>query len=61
MMIDNRCPSCNEPVTGRAEILKVKPAVPKKGLTCQHCKTQIRLVKGDQDIDLVDFYFEEAK
>jgi len=39
---DVRCPSCNQPIIGKEEVILEKPA--KAPTCCPRCKTAVRLV-----------------
>lgn len=48
VMLDYRCPKCNEPVVGHEEVKHVKrlPAVKQ----CQNCKTKVRIQHTEEDL-----------
>jgi hypothetical protein len=59
MIVDNRCPCCNKPVTGWASSLKRLPVDPEETVLCQHCETPVFLVPREDDLELADYHFEE--
>lgn len=56
-MTDNRCPKCNQPVSGRTDILSAKPV--KLVKECQHCKAPI-VLRFNEDGKLSAFYYAVA-
>lgn len=45
MILDTRCPRCNQPVQGRQEVIITAAA--RKAVTCPKCKTKLTLQAAD--------------
>lgn len=61
MMIDNRCPKCNQPVKGRQEITFGSDKGPKfPAKFCQYCNTLLS-ARFNEDGAMSSWYYTEAQ
>jgi hypothetical protein len=56
VLIDYRCPCCNEILSGNEEVAIAKSAPPKE-IICNKCKSVVRRVDADPT-ELVSHYYE---
>lgn len=47
MLVDYRCPVCNQPVQGKEDVA-IRKTEPAEKLTCQNCKTECGRVLDDE-------------
>jgi len=62
VIIDARCPQCDNPVRGREEVTIVKSERAYRAVTaCPKCKLAVKLAaEPNPEAELCDFYFDFA-